>query len=250
MKEPGEFIAGKVPDDMIGEIKYSIFEDQKQLICHSLWKPNTEVSIHPPHEYLGYLDSLFTGDGSGGENHIIYAQQVHGNKVLAAGSAGQYPDCDGLITGTSHLKLIIRTADCAAVMLYHPAKKVIANLHVGWRGAQQKIIQQGIQLLMQEWRVQPSELLAAVSPFIQACCFEVGGEFHDYFEAQLLIKRKDKMYFDLQRCIREQLIRAGIQEERMEISPICTRCNPLELPSFRRDKTQNRLINMIEIKGD
>ena len=235
---------------MIGEIRYSIFEDQQQLISHSLWKAKAEVSIQPRHEFLEYLDSLFTGDGSGGENHIAYAQQVHGNKVLAAGSAGLYPECDGLATGKNHLKLIIRTADCAAVMLYHPARKVIANLHVGWRGAQQRIIQQGIQLLMQEWRVQPPELLAAVSPFIQACCFEVGNEFHDYFEAQLLIKRNDKTYFDLQRCIREQLARAGIPEERMEISPICTCCSPLEFPSFRRDKTQNRLINLIEIRGD
>jgi hypothetical protein len=235
---------------MIGEITYSIFKDQKQLNSHSLWKPNTEVSIHPPHRFLEYLDLLFTGDGSGGQNHIAYAQQVHGNKVLAVDSAGLYPECDGLITGKNHLKLIIRTADCAAVMLYHPTKKVIANLHVGWRGAQQKIIQQGIQLLLREWRAQPPDLLAAVSPFIQACCFEVGNEFHEYFEAQLLIKRKDKTYFDLQRCIREQLVRAGIPEEQMEISSICTRCSPLELPSFRRDKTQNRLINMIEIRGD
>jgi purine-nucleoside/S-methyl-5'-thioadenosine phosphorylase / adenosine deaminase len=236
--------------DMIGEIRYSIFREQKQLSCRSMWKPNTEVSIHRHDEFLEYLNLLFIGDGSSGENHVAYAQQVHGNKVMSAHGAGLYSDCDGLITGKSHLKLIIRTADCAAVMLFHPGKKVIANLHVGWRGAQQKIIQQGVHLLIQEWQVQPQELLAAVSPFIQSCCFEVGKEFYKYFEDYLLIERKEKNYFDFQKCIREQLIKAGIQKNLLEISPTCTRCSSLELPSHRRDKTQNRLINMIEITGD
>lgn len=235
---------------MIGEIKYPIFREQKQLSCHSLWKPTAEVSIEQRREFLQYLDLLFTGDGSGGEKHVAYAQQVHGNKVLTVPSAGLYSDCDGLATGRSHLKLIIRTADCAAVMLFHPGKKLIANLHVGWRGAQQKMIHHGIHLMMQEWRVQPQDLLAAVSPFIQSCCYEVGNEFYDYFDHHLLIRRKDKIYFDLQSCIREQLIEAGIHNDRLEISTTCTCCSTLELPSYRRDKTHNRLINMIEIRGE
>jgi YfiH family protein len=135
-------------------------------------------------------------------------------------------------------------------MLFHPGKKVIANLHVGWRGAHQKIIHQGVQLLQQEFGVQPQDLQAAVSPFIQSCCYEVGNEFYDYFEPHLLIKRKSKTYFDLQGCIREQLTESGVRNDRLEISTACSCCSPMELPSYRRNGTHNRLINMIEIRGD
>jgi YfiH family protein len=235
---------------MIGEIKYPIFQEQNQLSCHSFWKQNGEISIDRKKEFLDYLDSLSTSNGSTAENHFAYAQQVHGNKVSPVYSAGLQPACDGLVTAKPQLKLIIRTADCAAVMIYHPEKKVIANLHVGWRGAQQKIIQQGINLLMKEWTIQPEELLAAVSPFIQSCCYEVGEEFYNYFDDNLLTRRKDKIFFDLKSCIYEQLLQGGIRMDRLEISTACTSCSSLMLPSYRRNKTDNRLINMIEIRGD
>jgi YfiH family protein len=235
---------------MIGEIKYPIFQGQIQLSCHSFWKQNGEISIDREKEFLDSLHLLSTSKGSTGENHFAYAQQVHGNKVSLVRSAGLQPACDGLVTAQRELKLIIRTADCAAVMIYHPEKKVIANLHVGWRGVQQKIIQEGINILRKEWAIQPDELLTAVSPFIQSCCYEVGEEFYKYFSNNLLIRREDKIFFDLKSCIYEQLLESGILMNRLEISTVCTSCGSLMLPSYRRNKTHNRLINMIEIRGD
>ncbi len=235
---------------MIGEIRYSVFDGQAELSCCTVWKPESSVSIDDPEEFQDYLDRLFISQNPGGKSRYAWAEQVHGNQVLIATDSGKFETCDGLITALPGLRLIIRTADCAAVMCYHPGKKIVANLHVGWRGAYQHIIPQAIHILSRKWEIHPAELLVAVSPFIQACCYEVGKEFFDYFPSRLIHQRDGKFYFDLQMCIREQLIEAAIPIDQLEISLICTHCSPLQLPSYRRNKTQNRLINMIEIIGE
>lgn len=235
---------------MIGEIRYSVFDGQPALSCCTVWKPESSVSIDDPEAFQDYLNRLFVSQDMAGKSRYAWAEQVHGNQVLIATDSGKFKTCDGLITAHSGLRLIIRTADCAAVMCYHPGKKIVANLHVGWRGAYQHIIQQAIQILTKKWEISPTELLVAVSPFIQACCYEVGKEFFDYFPSRLLRQRDGKFYFDLQMSIREQLLAAGVPPDQQEISTVCTHCSPLQLPSYRRNKTQNRLINMVEIIGE
>lgn len=235
---------------MIGEIRYSIFDGQPALSSCSVWKPDNLVSIADPAEFQDYLNRLFVSQKSFGKSTYAWAEQVHGNRVLIAMDSGTYETCDGLITTHPWLRLIIRTADCAAVMCYHPEKKIIANLHVGWRGAYQQIIQQTMQILSKKWNIHPAELLVAVSPFIQSCCYEVGKDFFNYFPSRLLSQRDGKLYFDLHRCIREQLGEAGIQPNQLEISTVCTYCSSLRLPSYRRNKTLNRLINMVELRGE
>jgi len=89
---------------------------------------------------------------------------------------------------------------------------------------------------------------AAVSPMIRGCCYEVGQEFYHAFEDKYLESRHGKIFFHLDKVIKDQLLSAGIKSKHIDFSTECTRCSPLELPSYRRDKTQNRLLNVIEIK--
>jgi copper oxidase (laccase) domain-containing protein len=65
----------------------------------------------------------------------VFAHQVHGTDVLAVDSHSDDspPTGDALVTRARCQMLVIQVADCQAVMLYDPVKKVIANIHAGWR---------------------------------------------------------------------------------------------------------------------
>lgn len=52
-----------------------------------------------------------------------------------------YKHADGLITNKIKTPIVSTNADCILIMVYDPVNKVIANIHSGWRGTQQKIIQ-------------------------------------------------------------------------------------------------------------
>ena len=51
----------------------------------------------------------------------------------------EYKSTDGLITNQSDIALATTNADCILLMFFDPVKKVIANVHSGWRGTLQKI---------------------------------------------------------------------------------------------------------------
>ncbi len=233
---------------MIGDISYRIFENTPQISCRTVWASDSRLSRETGAEdYLTFFISPLTNNNIH-ENRFVFAQQVHGTALKFAGFPGILKGCDGMYSIKCNLNLVIRTADCASVMVFVPPAELIMNLHVGWRGAFAGIVPQGIALISREYKVSPAKFLVAVSPFIRSCCYEVGSEFSTLFPPAFLNEREGKLFFDLERFIVEQLLQAGLREENLEISEHCTSCSSLILPSYRRDKTPNRLLNMIELK--
>ena len=143
---------------------------------------------------------------------------------------------------------MIRTADCAAVMIYNSIIKSIMNIHVGWRGAKSKIIENTLQTVFKKSDQNEDHVWAAVSPMIGPCCYQVGPEFYGYFGEQYLEQRESKIYFNLPHLIKKKLTAGGVSLSQIQFSNECTCCSSLKLPSFRRDKTRSRIINIIEIK--
>jgi copper oxidase (laccase) domain-containing protein len=73
---------------------------------------------------------------------------------------------------------------------------------------------------------------AAVGPGIGPCCYEVGDEVRDAF-GDLGEGISDGRMLDLREVARRLLVAAGV--ERLEISELCTSCNPELFFSHRRD---------------
>lgn len=233
---------------MAGSIEYQIFQNHPGVKAGSLWQKqesNQSVDMEQDNNNpgLGFLkNSEFLVDD------LVYAKQVHGKEVEHVKKNGIVNHCDGLTTNMKNLPLLIRTADCASVMFYSPAHNSIANLHVGWRGANAGIIGVGIEKLSHQQAKSIKNMKAAVSPLIRGCCYEVGQEFYKEFDHKYLEIRQDKIFFHLERVIEDQLLGAGILSKHIEFSHHCTRCSSMELPSYRRNKTHHRLFNIIEIK--
>jgi copper oxidase (laccase) domain-containing protein len=85
---------------------------------------------------------------TGGGIHV-YSRQNHGTTIrtITRGSVScgeaiqtQLVPADALITDVPGIRLLILTADCQAVMLFDPHKRVVANIHCGWRGSVADII--------------------------------------------------------------------------------------------------------------
>lgn len=178
------------------------------------------------------------------------AEQIHGSTIVEVQSPGRYPACDGLLTNRPGLPLVIRTADCAAVVLYHPQKKWLVNLHAGWRGARGGIHTDGLKRLIEKSGGTPAEIVAIVSPAIHACCYRVGNEFKEYFGTNYLPERHERLYFDLPKYILDSLTKAGLPESQIVAAEECTFCSEQNFPSYRRNKTRNRLYTVAKIEED
>ena len=122
---------------------------------------------------------------------------------------------DALITKVKNLPIGVLTADCAPILLLDEKKKIIAAVHSGWKGAFKKII---IKVLRKFLKMgsQKKDIIAVIGPTIGHKSYEVGKEFKDKFlknnkNNKIFFKlKKDRIYFDLTKFIRSQLISFGI----------------------------------------
>lgn len=181
---------------------------------------------------------------------LVLARQVHGASVKQVTEPGIHADADALFTDSKDLYLTIRTADCAAVLLYCPEVPAVGIAHAGWRGARANIVENLIQSMRDRWTVNPSSLKVAVSPHIKKCCYIVGDEFYDFFPGEFLERVNGDLYFDLGKILIKQLERQNIPGDNITVAPLCTACSEVPLYSYRKQKTAKRLLNIVSIKGD
>ena len=65
---------------------------------------------------------------------------------------------DGLITNKENISLVTTNADCILFLFYDPVKKVIANVHSGWKGTFQKIAEKALLKMINCYRCSPEDI--------------------------------------------------------------------------------------------
>jgi YfiH family protein len=180
---------------------------------------------------------------------LAWVRQVHGTDIVAVGGEESLPVAvaDGLATDQPGVGLLIKQADCQAVILAAPGRGVVANLHAGWRGNAAGMPTKGVEFLRERYGVEAGEIYAAVSPGLRACC----GEFVNWREelpAWFAPFRVGENHFDLEAATRHQLEAAGVRPQRIFTSGRCTVCSP-EFFSYRRDKTAGRFGTVVALRG-
>ncbi len=161
--------------------------------------------------------------------------------VLAVGSG------DALVTGLEGVGLMIKTADCQAVFLVDPVRKVIGNVHCGWRGSVQSILPKTVELMARRFGSRPSELLACISPSLGPCC----AEFRNYrteLPAAFLPFQSKPDYFDFWAISRMQLATAVLLAENIEIAGKCTMCGTGDFFSYRGEGKTGRMAAVLAWK--
>lgn len=187
---------------------------------------------------------------------LVSAEQVHGASIASAQPSGAelrgapelvIAGCDGLITSAPHVALTIRTADCLPIALWDRTRRVVALLHAGWRGLFRGIPSRCVRRLREQYGAAADDLQVAIGPAIHACCYEVGRDFPQAFRA-FCRERVGKVFCDLIGCARHQLREAGVRDERIADSGICTACAPGRWYSVRREgQATGRLISYLAL---
>ena len=180
----------------------------------------------------------------------VLAHQIHENTVRVVTEADclgldhrQYPQCDGLVTCTPGVALVVFTADCTPILLHDPATGAVGAVHAGWRGTALDICGKAVETMVSAFGCDPANIRAAIGPNIGFCCFETGEEvpnamLETFGEAvrQWIRPQKDKYYVNLKEINRHALSRTGVRE--IEVSESCTVCESRRFWSHRVTKGQ------------
>ena len=176
---------------------------------------------------------------------LVLTHQVHGDVVRVVTQqdcAGidhrLYPECDGLITNTPGVTLVVFTADCTPILLHDPVTGAVGAVHAGWRGTAYDIAGKAVRKMEAEFGCRPEDIRAAIGPNIGACCFQTDSDvpaamaetFGSVAEPYITAS-ENKFYVNLKAMNALALRRAGVAN--IEISTDCTMCNPEKFWSHR-----------------
>ncbi|HEX3581414.1 MAG TPA: polyphenol oxidase family protein, partial [Thermoanaerobaculia bacterium] len=126
----------------------------------------------------------------------------------------------------------IKVADCLPVTILDRGNHIAANIHSGWRGAAQNIVGKTLDV------IGARNAEAWLGPSIRVCCFEVGEEVAERFDARFVDRSYPKPHVDLAAYTTAVLRERGI--DRIHDSQLCTRCEGSIFHSFRRDGSGGR----------
>ena len=188
--------------------------------------------------------------------------QIHSNKVKIIENI--YNDtsnieADALITKSPNIILAILTADCAPVLIQDPLKNIIAAVHIGWKGANNKILEKTIESLI-NLGSDINNIKLAIGPCIGPSSYEVRNDFYLKFTKNNVFNKVffekigiDKFKFNLPKYILHQAINLGINKNNISNTDKDTFSNEEDFFSYRRNYNNKlndcgRMISAISIK--
>ncbi len=175
--------------------------------------------------------------------------QVHGTTILQDNGsdtllAGGTRQGDGLMTHHPGVALVVKTADCQAILLTDTEGQYLAALHCGWRGNAAAFPLHGVQAFCAAYGLDPSQVLAVRGPSLGPGASEFTNfatewdpMFRRYFDPTT-------MRVHLWQLTRDQLMAAGVPGRQIFGLDLCTATSPLFF-SYRRDKTTGRQAALI-----
>lgn len=204
---------------------------------------------------------------------IVCSQQTHTTNVrkVTAADKGKgvvcerdYADVDGLITNEKGIVLATFYADCVPLFIVDTVNKAIGLSHSGWRGTVGKMGKVTLDRMQTEYGTKPETVKVGIAPSICQGCYEVSEDVALAFEnafmrddakaeeylvryhrnytqkdiEDCLIVRKENGKYQLNlwyanfRVFRD----AGVPDENIEVTDVCTCCNPGLLFSHRASK--------------
>lgn len=163
-----------------------------------------------------------------GEVPIVTAEQVHGSEIAVLDrpieSDRHFKGCDGFVTNQAAIALGIHVADCGAVYLADPVRRVIGLVHSGKKGTELEIAGKAIDLMRNRFGSKPEEMIAQLGPCIRPPHYEID------FAADIL----------------RQCRARGVIE--VHDSGICTACEPARYYSYRAEKGRTgRMLALLSV---
>ena len=181
---------------------------------------------------------------------LALTHQVHGTSIvtvdrkLTVGPSFERKirETDGLVCDQPGILLSATFADCVPVYLADPVSRQIALVHSGWKGTVGKIGEKAVELLASRG-ADVRALRAVIGPCISGGHYEVTGDVIEALSAGFsreemadIALRTDEIHWlcDLPAACWHTLRKAGVAEENIHFSGICTWENDSLLFSHRK----------------
>lgn len=171
---------------------------------------------------------------------------------------------DGLVTDIPEVLLTAYGGDCPPVYFADPVRGAVGIVHAGWKGTFNRIPEVAIAQMVVRFGCNPRDIYAAIGPGICVDCYEMGDEIYDAFaekwgrdDADRLLKKYPatdaegreipggKYHLNLNLANKMTLQRAGVPEDHIAVSNICTMCNKDIFYSYRAGCMENHQAAMI-----
>jgi YfiH family protein len=199
---------------------------------------------------------------------LISLRQIHSDFIYRLDGPPEEPLAgDGVVSDAPGVVLAVQTADCLPIILVDQKRRAIGVFHAGWRGTVKRIVEKGVGEMRKYFSSDPRNMVAAIGPSVQTCCYNVGEEVRTQFQAQFAyadslfreVKESDpvrekypllfltarapghgdlpsKLFLDLKEANRRQLLDAGVLAKNIDTSSPCTSCQTDLLFSYRAEK--------------
>jgi purine-nucleoside/S-methyl-5'-thioadenosine phosphorylase / adenosine deaminase len=214
----------------------------------------------------------------------VTLRQIHSDiprrvdAVLAHQDAA--PQGDALFTCDAGFLLAVQTADCVPILLADTRLHAVAAVHAGWRGTLRRVAAKTLGRMQMEFGTRPGDVVAALGPGIDRCCYEVGEDVAREFNAQFPDAREwfdgpfdalasgesdpnwlpwltmkppghppppPRVNLDLIAANRAILADAGVPLARIFSFGYCTACRTDLFFSYRRERATGRMMAVIGI---
>lgn len=201
-------------------------------------------------------------------NKMVRSQLCHGVRVhevaeddfgVGVLAKSTLLDYDGLITNKPGVTLVATFADCVPLYFIDEEHRAIGLAHSGWRGTVDRIALHMLEAMRKAYDTKTDQVKVAIGPCICGECYEVGAELKDAFaknfsgtieektgisfEKDICRKRykidgEEKYLLDLRKANLMTFLNAGVPREQIQVSDICSCCNPELIFSHRYTKGQ------------
>lgn len=166
---------------------------------------------------------------------------------------------DGLITNKPNITLATTNADCILFLFYDPVKRVIANIHSGWKGTFQKIAEKTVVKMINSYKSNPEDIMCFICPSIRKCHFEVDEDVKDlceyifsftnrtneFIENGEIKENKQKYNIDTVLINKILLKELGLKEKNIIDCNLCSVCNSDKISSYRIEGKEYKLATAV-----
>lgn len=181
---------------------------------------------------------------------LVTLEQIHSTNIEVVRQTSdktmRVGDCDGVITKLPKVVLSVKTADCLPIIFYDKANELIGISHQGWRGSLKKMAMRMVNKMV-ELGGNKNEILVAIGPGINQCCYDIDDERYyqfleelDVYSEKVISVWHGKKHLNLTHLNYLELIEAGIKSEHIDYFPFCTSCDKKRFFSFRRGKKKGQ----------
>lgn len=176
---------------------------------------------------------------------FTYTHQTHTTNVAVVREEDRgkrFMETDGMVTNVPGICLVTFYADCVPLYFVDPVHRAIGLSHSGWRGTVGRMGQVTLEKMKEVYGTRPEDVYAAIGPSICQDCYEVSGDVIEEFQKsfsksvwpQLFYKKENGKYqLNLWKANQLVLTEAGVAEQKIAVTNLCTHCNPEILFSHR-----------------